>query len=672
MEAASAEVSVPSAMRRSKLLDGPWPTVAALGATAILYAIPEIAQWAVYYPKAWTWKIATPLGEALKYLARDLDLGLFLFADLTRSIANAIDVPLIVLKGLLSQGFTFYPEQGEPWSIPPVPWLGLAAVLVLFAHWTSGWRMAAFAGLSVGSFALFGLWESAMATLASVLVAIVIGIVVGLMFGVLGYRSRMAEKFLNPLYDVMQTTPVFSYLVLILLLFGFGPVSALIATAIFATPPMARVTTLALQQLPQSLIEFGTVSGCTYWQKVRLVLLPSARRTLLVGVNQVIMLSLAMVIIASIIGAGGLGADVFRALKSLRMGEAIEAGLAITILAILMDRLSRDFANRRPVHHEVKPTWAEQYRVLIIAGGLLAVAFILAPAFPAVQSLPESWHISTGSFWNEQIDALNEAYRKPIGAARDAFITTVMVPTKRFFLGVPWLGFVIVSFALGAWLGGWRLGLLCVVLLSLLAVLGLWKKAMISLYLVTLSATVAMLIGFPLGIWAGLSERANRVLTVIIDTIQTLPTFVYLIPVVMIFSIGDFPALVAIMLYALAPAVRYTNEGIRGVPESLLEAAKVTGCTRLQTLRRIQLPVAFPQILLGINQTIMMGFGMLVITALVGTRGLEETTLNAIARVKPGHGLIAGLGIAALSIVIDRLIRAASARMSSRAVAQTQ
>ncbi|MEQ9487959.1 MAG: ABC transporter permease subunit [Alphaproteobacteria bacterium] len=638
-----------------------------LGVAILLVISPDSAEWAVRYPKSWAWDIASPLGDALKYIARDLDLGVFMFSDMTRAVGDAIDAPLKFLRGILSDGFKFYPDQGDSWSISPIPWVGITIVCTVFAFWNSGWRVAAMTGLSLVCFALFGLWESAMATLASVLVAVAITIVLGLCLGVVGYRSRNMEKILNPLYDIAQTTPVFSYLVMIILLFGFGPVSALIATAVFATPPMARVTTLALQSLPASIGEFGSITGCTPWQKMTLVLLPSARTALLVGMNQVIMMSLAMVIIASIIGAGGLGSDVLRALKSLRMGEAIEAGFAITIMAVLMDRLSRDFANRRPVHNTVRPAWWSRHRLALMATGAIAGALLLARIFPEIQSLSETWQISTGSFWNDQIDALNKGYRQPIGEVRDIFITNVMVPTKRLFQGIPWLSFVLFSFVLGTWFDGWRVGLTCALLLLVLAVTGMWERAMISLYLVLLSVTVALPIGLPIGIWAALSDRADRVISVVIDTIQTLPTFVYLIPVIMLFSIGDFPALVAIVLYALPPAIRYTKEGIRGVPVSFLEAAKMSGCSRMQTLSHVQIPIAFPQILLGINQTVMLSFGMLVITALVGTRGLEETTLDAIAKVKPGTGLIAGLGIAMLSIVIDRLIRALSNRAGKHA-----
>jgi len=202
--------------------------------------------------------------------------------------------------------------------------------------------------------------------------------------------------------------------------------------------------------------------------------------------------------------------------------------------------------------------------------------------------------------------------------------------------------------------------------LLFIALAGYWKMAMISLYLVTISVVLAVLLGVPIGLLAAINGRFNRFITVVIDTLQTLPTFVYLIPVVMLFSIGDFPAMIAIVLYALPPAIRYTKDGISNVPKSAQEAADLFGCTRLQKLSLVQVPLALPDIMLGISQTVLMAFGMLVITSLVGTRGLEQETLVAIAKIKPGEGIVAGLGISFMSIIFDRLISHGSIRLRER------
>ena len=189
---------------------------------------------------------------------------------------------------------------------------------------------------------------------------------------------------------------------------------------------------------------------------------------------------------------------------------------------------------------------------------------------------------------------------------------------------------------------------------------------MLPLYLVTASSLVAFSIGVPLGLVAGLNDRFDGIATVAVDLIQTLPTFVYLIPVVILFGVGDFSAFVAIVIFVLAPIVRYMSAGLRSVPAQLSEAATMAGCTSWQKLLLVLLPASLPKLLLGLNQAIMLGFSMLVITSLVGSRGLEETTLVAVSKVRPGDGLVAGFGIAVLAIVVDRLLDGVSRKLENR------
>jgi glycine betaine/proline transport system permease protein len=183
---------------------------------------------------------------------------------------------------------------------------------------------------------------------------------------------------------------------------------------------------------------------------------------------------------------------------------------------------------------------------------------------------------------------------------------------------------------------------------------------MITVYLCGLSVVIAMLIGLPLGILAASNATAGRIIGAIVDTLQTLPSFVYLIPVVMLFRVGDFSAMIAVVLFALVPAVKYTAHGLRSVPVELIEAGVVCGCTKGQILRKIQLPMAVPMILLGLNQTILLALSMLVITALVGTRDLGQEVYAALATADVGRGLVAGFAVAAIAIIADRLIGAAA------------
>ena len=225
-------------------------------------------------------------------------------------------------------------------------------------------------------------------------------------------------------------------------------------------------------------------------------------------------------------------------------------------------------------------------------------------------------------------------------------------------ISVPWFVIVLLVFTIGLRIQGLALGIKCSMLVLFIAMSGFWEKAMITVYLIGVCVLLANLIGIPIGIIASQNDRVHKVTQVIIDTFQTLPAFVYLIPVIMIFSVGDFSAMIAVVLYSIVPAIRYTDNGIRQIPKSYLDAAVSVGCSKFQILRRVQLPLSLPDIMLGVNQTLMMGLSMLVITALVGTRDLGQETLIALSKVDPGRGITAGICVAFIAIVVDRLINA--------------
>ena len=437
----------------------------------------------------------------------------------------------------------------------------------------------------------------------------------------------------------------------------------MIATIIYAMPPMVRVTLLALEQISAEVVEAGAMAGCSKRQLLWKVLLPSAKRSLMVGVNQVVMLSLNMVIIASMIGAGGLGYDVLTALRRLKIGEGIEAGLAITLLAIALDRLSQAYANRPPPLHNAAQAGfvARHWRALLFAAAVL-VTWVLGIFLPAMNTYPESWQMTTGSFWGDLVRYININYFDALESFKNFLLLNIMIPFKRFLLSLPWIA-VVAMVGVGGWqLGGRRLGLLTASLTAFIAVVGLWDKAMVTLYLCGLSVVIACLIGVPIGILAARNERVHRVVSVVIDTLQTLPSFVYLMPVVMLFRVGDFAAMLAVIAYAVTPIIRYTDHGIRQVSGQLIEASLQAGCTRSQLLRKVQIPLALPHIMLGVNQTIMMALSMLVITALVGTRELGQEVYIALTKADTGRGIIAGVCVAFIAIIADRMIGAWAAK----------
>ena len=614
---------------------------------------------AAVYPESWVLPLRFWISDAMKWLVNDFDLGLFTFRELTRSIAWLLEWPLRGAQNLFAEGFTRGIGRDAVEIFPRLPWIALLLVCVLMGFAA---RAAGLAVLAAGTFlylAVFGQWDSAMVTLASIVIAVPLGASAGLLLGIAGFRSARLERLLVPVLDLMQTVPIFAYLVPILFLFGFGPVAAMVATVIYATPPMVRVTMLALRQVPAEIVEFGRMAGCSQRQLLWGVLLPFARPSLLVGLNQVIMLSLNMVIIASMIGAGGLGHDVLTSLKRLRIGDGVEAGLAITLLAIVLDRFSQAFASRPPpARGGPARSLLRRHPFLIAALGVLSLTWLGGFFAPFLQEYPPAWQITSAQIWSDLIKWINVNFYDTLEAIKTWLLFNLLIPVKRLLGGLPWPAVVVALGLVGYRLGGWRLAGLTGSLALFMAVSGNWEKSMITVYLCGVSVLIASLIGIPIGIWAARNERVHRGVQVVIDTLQTLPSFVYLIPVVMLFRVGDFSALIAVVAYAVAPAVRYTAHGIRQVPAQLIEAATALGCTRRQTLWKVQLPIALPEIMLGINQTIMLALSMLVITALVGTRDLGQEVYIALTKADTGRGIVAGLCVAFIAIISDRLIGA--------------
>ena len=285
---------------------------------------------------------------------------------------------------------------------------------------------------------------------------------------------------------------------------------------------------------------------------------------------------------------------------------------------------------------------------------------------PAVQAYPKAATLTTGAFWSDIVRWINVNYFDTLDALKNLLLLNVMIPFKRFLGALPWTGVVAMLGLAGYALGGRRLALTCGGLALLIAITGQWEKAMITVYLTGISVVISCLIGVPIAVWAAGRERVWRVVAVVIDTLQTLPSFVYLMPVVMLFRVGDFTAMVAVVAYAVSPVIRYTAFGLRNVDPQLIEAGVVSGCTPFQILVKIKLKLALPELLLGLNQTIMLAISMLVITALVGTRDLGQEVYIALAKADTGRGIVAGLAIAFIAIISDRLLTAAAERLRIR------
>jgi len=674
------------------------------------------------------------------YLIRQASLPLILAAFIAAVIALRGWIPgiqrppstlLINLEAPLNMAVRSVAEWAQPFfrflswllSIPidwlrtglaSLPWFVFVTLAALAAHAAGGIRLALFTAGAFLYVAVTGYWSQTMMTLAIVGVAIPISVATGLAIGMIAHRVIGVRRVIEPVLDLMQTVPTFAYLIPMLVLFGVGPVVGMLASAIYAIPPMVRSVILGLERIPGEVIEAGLMGGATRWQMLWLVKLPTALPAILLGANQTVMAVLSMVVIASILGGfPDIGWEVYNTMKKAQFGESVLAGFVIVFIAMVLDRITQGFALRTK-----QGFFARRNRVATIV--MLAVAFIVAWYFPALNTYPDEWIISPAAQINATLDWFTRNFFWLTKAVKDSVVLYVLLPIKLglltvaspftwgfavttqaaliywlavsgltlaachfarvgvavavavtaciyFFglIGLPWLA--VASFVLAAaWsAGGIRLVIFSLAGMLFIAFAGAWDQAMTSVSLMLAGVLIAFVLGVAIGVLAALDDRVSAVLRPINDTLQTMPSFVFLIPAIMVFLVGEFTALVAIVLYAIVPSIRYTEHGLRGTPEQVIEAARASGATSAQLFWHVRLPLAFPEILLGLNQTIMLGLAMVIVAALVGAQGLGADIMIALTWMDVGKGFVYGLSVAIIAMIADGIAQGWSRKLKA-------
>ena len=589
--------------------------------------------------------------EALLYLKDEQLLGLFNVKNVTRTVSGWLEYPLDISEQLLIAG------EG-PFGLGAVPWVVLVGLFAVAGAKFGGWRLAVVAGGCSLYLVFFDIWDDSMITLSIVVVVAPLAALFGWAAGLAAAKAKWFEGLLVPVLNVMQSMPHFSYLLPISVFIGIGDEAGAIATILFAVPPMARLTLLGLQTVPTEVLEAGLTSGCTRWQLLWKVEMPAARPQLLVGVNQVLMQCFGMTVLASFVGTRGLGLPLLNFLQSLRIGKALEYGVAIVLMAIMLDRLSQAAGSRRPEQLDLSKSWLARHPYWVATAAVAAVGTALAQLTSHAQLLPKSWTVSTAPVWEWLVDWVQLNLKTPLGYFRDFMITEVLFPMRDGFGALPWIGLLVLVAAVGWRFGGWKLAGVVSLFVAYLAFSGFWVESMETLYLVVAALIVSVAIGVPIGVFASTSPRRYASVQVMLDTFQVLPSFIYLIPVVMLFRVGPVAALTAIVIYATVPAVRYTMLGLRNVPPDMVEAAEMSGCTRWQLLRKVKFPMAFPEIMLGMNQVLLFGLLLVIISAFIGgIDGLgDEILLARTEQALVGEGLVAGFNVAVIGLTADQLI----------------
>jgi glycine betaine/proline transport system permease protein len=630
------------------------------------------------------WLLPDVVNDGLKFILNDwwvvetydaeLDLTeeTTMMKEFTRGLSGVILFSINLIREILLGGvktvvaFTSWDFISEnEWArIPALPWPAVAAGTFLLGHYLGGRNLAILAGTSTIYIAVFGQWTPAMQTLSFVLVAVPLSVFIGLALGIIAFKNKTFESILAPLLNVAQSMPHFSYLIPVVVFFGIGDHAGAISTVIFATPPMIRLTILGLKKVSPEVMDAGMMSGCNPRQLMFKVLIPTARHDILIGVNQVIMQCLAMAVIASFIGARGLGYDLLVSLNMLRIGQALELGVSIVLIAVVLDKLSLAWANKQVDYFADLPFHIRHKYALAFAAILVVTsvaAYIISINFPDkanyVYFIDESQGFTTEGFWDYIVDWIITNTYHSVQSFNFFMTTSILMPMKEAYLSMPVAATLFLVAGTGYIVGGLRSALVVTAFITFIALTPWWDRALITAYMTTFAVIISIIIGCSVGILCSRNSRATKVILLVCDTLQTFPSFVYLIPVIMLFGVSDLSVLIAVIVYATIPATRYTVEGLSNVPQTLQDAGSMSGVNPMQRLLKIELPLAFPHIMLGINQTVIFSLFMVIIGAFIGTDDLGQLIMLSLSEANGmGQGIVLGLCVAFIGLAVDHLI----------------
>ena len=595
--------------------------------------------WADTFPAGWDLTFEAPIDEAGAWM-RTNRRSHWLFTGFFSPLSGIIDGAIDAVAGALA------------W----LPWFVLIALVFLIPARTRQFKAGAVAAVALAYTGLIGLWEESLDTLALMSVAVFIAVLVGVPLGVWGAMNRRVETLTRPVLDAMQTIPAFVYFLPLFMLFGIGNVPAAVATIIYSLPPVVRLTTLGVKRVSPQAVEASRMFGSTTRQTLFKVQLPMAMPTILTGLSQTIMMALGIVVLATLVGAAGLGSPVLQSLNQRRTGRGIAAGLAIVAVAMVLDRIWRSLA-------QSERTKRVDRRVLGWTALGLVGATVMGVVFGWVE-FPSVW---TPALFDPVDQAVTWARDNLSFLSRpfsDFVVSSIYIPARDFLTdGAAWPVLVFVAAWIGWMLKGWRLALFAVTGIVAIGLVGMWELSIDTFVQVIIASVLAVAVAVPLGVWAGRRPRVEAFFGPILDALQTVPSLVYIIPAVILFTVGVVPGIIATVLYAIVPGIRITALGVRQVPIETVEASRTFGATPRQTMYGVRLPLAAPTIMAGINQVIMMVLAMVIITGLVGAGALGFETVRSLQRSLFGLGFEVGLALVVIAMILDRFTEAAAERL---------
>jgi len=520
-----------------------------------------------------------------------------------------------------------------PWFIPPV------VVFAIIAR-RKKWVMASFAAFAVVYPGLVGVWQESIETISLMAVSVGICILLGVPIGVWTALNKRAESILRPILDAMQTVPATVYLIPIVLLFGIGKVPAAIATVVYALPPMIRLTSLGVQQVPRSAIEAGQMFGATKRQILSRIQLPLAVPSIVAGINQTVMMALGIVVIATLVGAGGLGQEINQTVRQLSPGRGLVVSLAVVAVAFVLDRVSMAL-----ISHPGSSTVKTSRKAIISFVAALVLATFIGRII--------GWHqfpLSFGTSFADPIDTGVNWFRDTFSFItrpfNDFIVRDVLIRAQKLLNNtLSWQMIVFAATVLAYVVAGWKMAVTTAIGVLTIGLTGRWLDAVDTLSQTVVAVILSVLIALPIGVWLGRRPRAEAALSPILDSLQTIPPLIYAIP----------------------PGIRLTSLGIRQVNKESIEAATTFGATDRQVLWGVRIPLAMPSIILAINQMVMMVLAMAIIAGMVGGGGLGYRSIEALTGANKGLGAEVGVAIVIMATILDRLTQATAKRLQAPA-----
>lgn len=575
------------------------------------------------------------------------------FIEVTRFLSGILEFILNAVANLL-YGRARWPR------LEAIPWSVITACAAILGYYLGGWRLALLAGGTFLWTALIGQWKLAMETMSVIVVAAPFSFLIGGLLGIWSWKSKKVEDRIKPMLLVMQVLPFFSYLLPAVIFFKVGPTAATVATIAYSLPPMILMTTLGLKKVSPEVVEAGKMAGCSRWQMLRHVYLPSARTDILVGLNQVIMLCLAMVVLTAAIGMPGLGAKLLAMMGSFKLGRSFEIGVTIVLLAVMLDRLSKAWVVKQPEHFEKGTPWWRQHLLLLAGIGTFVLLMIASEFIQILDQIKRGQDFSQG----KEIDKIIKSFlsldwvRATTNGIRYYVNVYILVPTENAMLFLPTPAVIIAVTVVCYRLGGYIPGVLGFIFFCAVAELGYWDRAMLTLHSVFTATIIAFILGVPMAVYAARKpKRASRMI-LICDTLQTFPSYVYLLPAVMLFGVSPVTVILSILIYTMVPVIRYTVEGLRNVPPELVEAAEMSGATTWQKLTKVQIPLSMPTIAVGLNQALVFAFFMVIIAEFIGTRDLGQEMRKTLAGTHLGWNMVLGFSVVFMALTFDIAINA--------------